>query len=349
MSTPTQNNQPPHSVPPTSSSSGHSELTTKGGGALSQLEQTATLGRISSKSGSIPFVTQGLAAIQLGPANLLNPLGHHVIGYSTYESEAALVSPEKSSRFGFRKRLSTLIKGERRPKNATAFAPPPQGPVRTGHCLHSAIGDVEGLAVAFGAPAPIQVVDVGPTVATVPAIEVQATTINLASRPHKIFLKNVNPATLKTPLPKPRTRIEKTTQLVHCYQLLSIGQSSSSASDSDELEIIPLDDAQQKWVQLNDPMEQDHLYWIIEKLVREFMEDDIKNPTAIAEIVLLGPILDRDLYRSLISCFISQFERTGLLDVTLLQGLVQLVECAFVGYLIDEDLVRIATVLSKEL
>ncbi|KAG0271029.1 hypothetical protein BGZ95_001227, partial [Linnemannia exigua] len=146
MSTPTQNNQPPRPAPPTSSSSGHSELTTEGGRVLSQLEQPATLGRISSKSGSIPSITQGLAAMQLGPANLLNPLGHHVVGYSTHESGAASVSSGKSSRFGFRKRLSAVFKRDRKAKNAAAITLPSQAPVRSGHCIHSDVDDVEALA-----------------------------------------------------------------------------------------------------------------------------------------------------------------------------------------------------------
>ncbi|KAG0358619.1 hypothetical protein BGX24_005934, partial [Mortierella sp. AD032] len=183
----------------------------------------------------------------------------------------------------------------------------------------------------------------------VPAMQVQADSVSLASFPQDIFPKNLRPATLRTPLPKPRARIEQTTQLVYCYQLLSIGQISSPASDADGFGVIPLDEAQQEWVQLLDPMELDHLGRIIEKLVRAFIEGDFKDSTAIAEMVLLGPILERELYRSVLSCFISQFEQTKLLHVTLLQGLVQLVECAFRGYLVDGDLIMIASVISKEL
>ncbi|KAG0373331.1 hypothetical protein BGX24_011837, partial [Mortierella sp. AD032] len=350
MSSHTQNNQSPHPAPPTSSSSRHSELTTEGGRALSQFEKTATLGRISLKSNAIPSITQGLAVMQLGPANLLNPLGHHVVGYSGYESDAVSASSGKSSRFGFRKRLSALIKGDRKAKNTAAIAPPPQAPIRVGHCVHSAtINNVEVLAVASGPLAYTQAVavDAWTTLVTAHTTQAQASTRNLASLLQDIFSKNVNPApvTLRTPLPKPRARIDQTTQLAHCYQLLSIGQASSQASDADELEVTPLDEAQQEWVQLIDPVEQDHLCWIIEKLGGVFMEDDFKNSTAIAEIVLLGPILEREMYRSLLSCFIGQFEQTKLLDVTLLQGIVQLVECAVVGYLVDDDLIRIATVL----
>ncbi|KAK3830298.1 MAG: hypothetical protein J3R72DRAFT_425891 [Linnemannia gamsii] len=189
MSSPTQHSQSPCPAPPTSSSSGHSEFTTEGRRAVSQLEKTGTLGCISSKSGSIPSITQGLAAMQLGPANLLNPLGHHVVGYSAYESDAVSVSLEKSSKFRFRKRLSAFSKGHRkakRAKNAAAIAPPPQAPVRSGNCVHSADSDVEALAVALGPLAPTQVSNAWTTKVTVPAIQPCRSQNSFAqtSRPH---------------------------------------------------------------------------------------------------------------------------------------------------------------------
>ncbi|KAG0272350.1 hypothetical protein BGZ95_011911, partial [Linnemannia exigua] len=228
-------------------------------------------------------------------------------------------------------------------------APPPQAPVQTGHSVHSADTDVEALAIALApTPAP-QSINTATIKVAVPTIHVQPNTIQLTSLNHKIFPKNINPATLRTPLPKPRARIEQTSQLVYCYQLLSIGHASSPASDADELEITPLDEAQQEWVNLIDLGEQDRLCWIIEKLVTVFIENAFKNSNAITEIVLLGPILERESYRSLLLCFIGQFEQIKLLDITLLTGLVQLVECASVGYLVDDDLVRIVTVLLQEL
>ncbi|KAK3820975.1 MAG: hypothetical protein J3R72DRAFT_479842 [Linnemannia gamsii] len=171
MSTPTRNNQPPRPAPPTSSSSGHSELTTEGKRSLSQLEQTAALSRISSRSSSIRSITHGLAAKQPGSADLLNPLGHHVVGYSVYKSDAVSMTSGKSSRFGFRKRLSALIKGGRKAKNADAIDPPLLAPVRTGHCVHSTVDDVEVLAIALGPPGPTQAADADTTKATVPTIQ----------------------------------------------------------------------------------------------------------------------------------------------------------------------------------
>ncbi|KAF9121716.1 hypothetical protein BGW39_010298, partial [Mortierella sp. 14UC] len=339
MSSPTQNNQPLRPVPLASSSS---QLPIDEGRALSQLEYTATLGRSSSENRTIPPITQGLAAVQLGPANLLNPLGHHVIGYTASETDAMSVSSKKSSRFGFRKRLSTLFKGHRKDKDTATVIPATAAPARSGHCIYSNDLDVEALAVALGPITPTRIVNI------VPTVQVQASPMTPALL-QEIFPMNVDPAALSTSLPKPHARIEETIQFVYDCQLLSMGQPYSLASDADEVQVIPLDEIQLAWVQLIDLIEQDRLHWIVEKLVRAFVEDDLKGPAAIAEIVLLGPSLDQEMYRTLLNCFIGQFEQDKLLDDTLLQGLVQLVECASDGYLVDDELARIAAVLFKEL
>ncbi|KAG0053947.1 hypothetical protein BGZ90_006086, partial [Linnemannia elongata] len=165
-----------------------------------------------------------------------------------------------------------------------------------------------------------------------------------------LFPKNIAKPTFKTDLPKPHARIDKTPQLVYCCSVLSKTPGKlQSTLDSDVFQDSPLDDEEKRWVQLIDPVVQERYRWLVEQLVKAFAANPLKASDAITEIVLVGPILDRDTYRSLLSCFISQFEQTAARDVTLLQGLVQLVEGAPSGYLVDDDLVRIATVLSKEL
>ncbi|KAG0374663.1 WD_REPEATS_REGION domain-containing protein, partial [Mortierella sp. AD032] len=194
-------------------------------------------------------------------------------------------SSEKSSSCGRYGGSRHIITRHIKTRNTTAIAPTPQAPVRTDHFVHSAVDDVEVLAFTSSPLAPTQAVDAGTTKVTVPTIQVQECTINIVSLRWNIFTKNVTPATPTTPLPKSRARIEQTTQLVYCCQLLSIGQASSPASVADEPEVTPLDEAQQEWVQLIDREEQNHLFWIIEKLVRAFIEDNSKDSTAIAEIV----------------------------------------------------------------
>ncbi|KAF9535986.1 hypothetical protein EC957_001029, partial [Mortierella hygrophila] len=121
----------PSSTPP-----GHSEITVNGQRVLSHLENTATLRRVSSKTSDVPTISQGLSTIQLGPANLLNPLGHRTMRDVAVDvdlrpgdtSDARSVSSGRSSRFGFRKRLSQFLKGdpkvkETAPASAASSAP----------------------------------------------------------------------------------------------------------------------------------------------------------------------------------------------------------------------------------
>ncbi|KAF9138497.1 hypothetical protein BG015_002354 [Linnemannia schmuckeri] len=120
----------------------------------------------------------------------------------------------------------------------------------------------------------------------------------------------------------------------------------------DAQEVDPLED----WLQTmeRDPIEQKRLRWMPTRLVEEFANDVTNKANAIAEVALLGPILDRETYRDLLGCFLSKFERAlmlkvVLLDVDLLQGLVQLVQSASPGYLVNDDVVRTLKILQSYL
>ncbi|KAG0274126.1 hypothetical protein BGZ95_010074 [Linnemannia exigua] len=169
----TQGNPPPRPVLPISSSSGHSELTAEGGLSLSQLEQTATLGHMSTKNRVISPISQGIAAVQPGPTNMLNPLEHHVIGYAATEGDGMLVSSGKSSKLGFRKRLSALFKGDSKDRDSATNTSPAQTPVRSGHCVHAADSDVKSLAIAMVPASFSRQVDAATTTVTSPIIQLQ--------------------------------------------------------------------------------------------------------------------------------------------------------------------------------
>src|SRR5690349_13267522 len=101
---------------------------------LSQLDNTTTLGRASLKSADVPTIAQGLAAIQLGPTSLLSPLGcrdaaadeDHGPGDA---SDAKSVSSGRSSKVGFRKRMSKLFKGDPKSKNAVPTSAASSAPI----------------------------------------------------------------------------------------------------------------------------------------------------------------------------------------------------------------------------
>ncbi|KAH7056815.1 hypothetical protein BKA57DRAFT_214105 [Linnemannia elongata] len=203
------------------------------------------------------------------------------------------------------------------------------------------------------------------------------TPLAMAKSISDIFLENMPKPVVKADLPALLDRIEVTQQLVYCCRLLINSQAVISpagaaakehtkeiVSDIPELCRMESQDSGVNGLQAwepnetecawirdigQDPVRQGHLRWLVTKVVEEFAKDDVKGPALIKEIAILGPILDRDTYRSLLSCFITKFEQDTILDVTPLQGLVQLVECASPGYLEDDDLVKTLAVSRQRL
>ncbi|KAK3841816.1 MAG: hypothetical protein J3R72DRAFT_491132 [Linnemannia gamsii] len=165
-----------------------------------------------------------------------------------------------------------------------------------------------------------------------------------------IFPYNVAPPVLTASFPLPGARIDSTLQLVYCNSILARKQEVVSAISDDPGHFNTLlEDREQAWRQGIETLEPYRLRWTVEQMVKSFAEDTLKGSAAVTEIVLLGPLLDRENYRILISCLLDKFEQPSSMDLTLLRGLVQVLECAPSGFLIGEDLVRITSVLFKEI
>ncbi|KAF9571151.1 hypothetical protein EC968_000954 [Mortierella alpina] len=156
-----------------------------------------------------------------------------------------------------------------------------------------------------------------------------------------IFSKNLCRPPDVIELPKPGERIETTPKLVLCNSLLLQEVSAD----------MPAIKEHRDWIQgiIHNRVEQDHIRRLLTRMVEEFAKDAVKGASAIREVVLLGPVLDREHYRSLLSCFITKFDQSVILDVDLLHGLVQLVQCASAGYLVEDDLVKIMSILRTRL
>ncbi|KAG0291103.1 hypothetical protein BGZ98_003142, partial [Dissophora globulifera] len=139
-------------------------------------------------------------------------------------------------------------------------------------------------------------------------------------------------------LPKIGDRIKDTPQLVLYRKLLAKAAADTTAASSSSLQSpsIPstLNTVQIEWTQEMEsyPLEKDHL--------RQLMNRMINN-----EIVLLGPVLDEKQYRSLLNCFLAEFQRDTLLNIELLQGLVQLIQDASIGFLKEDDLTQILRII----
>ncbi|KAG9067036.1 hypothetical protein KI688_012948 [Linnemannia hyalina] len=176
-----------------------------------------------------------------------------------------------------------------------------------------------------------------------------------------IFPENIAKPAVKTALPGLQNRIERTEQLLYRNMLLrqdsviSSPLSSGEEKTTDDLADAPqeptLDKAEQKWLTKvkEDPVAQDRMQWLVTKMVEAFIADATKDSTKVAEIVALGPVLQEEPYRKLLSSFIRDFGDSRILDVSLLQGLVQLVQSASPGFLVSDDLVKVLSLLRTHL
>ncbi|KAG0295123.1 hypothetical protein BGZ96_012510 [Linnemannia gamsii] len=163
-----------------------------------------------------------------------------------------------------------------------------------------------------------------------------------------IFPQNVTVPSPLVSLPPPGARLETTAQLAYCNHLLLAHLSPSLIAASIT---PPQDPAQQATIAsiLQSKEEQGYIREMTIRVIEEFVAVNVKTPEVIAEVILLGPYLDQEYHRKLLNCIIAELETARLLDVDLLQGLVQLVECAQLNYLLPEDLARILVVLRTRL
>ncbi|KAF9151533.1 hypothetical protein BG015_006554 [Linnemannia schmuckeri] len=158
-----------------------------------------------------------------------------------------------------------------------------------------------------------------------------------------IFSENVTRPGIRTGLPRLQDRIERTEQLVYCRTLLLQHSSPTPTPNLDKAELEWLEEMDK------DLEEQERLRWIATRMVEEFVQDAVKDSIKIAEIVALGPVLEKEPYRKAFSSIFGEFDNARLLDVSLLQGLVQLVQSNSAGYLEADDLVKILSILRVRL
>ncbi|KAF9276303.1 hypothetical protein BGZ88_001814, partial [Linnemannia elongata] len=125
-------------------------------------------------------------------------------------------------------------------------------------------------------------------------------------------LENVTKPTFARVIPRFQERFERTDQLVYCCTLLLQEQLPLSPSEHE----TAFSKAVLEWlVEIKkDPVERDRLQWLASRMVEKFVQDAMKDSTEIAEIVALGPILQLESYRKLLSSFLKEFGETYLLD-----------------------------------
>ncbi|KAG0363531.1 hypothetical protein BGX24_004878, partial [Mortierella sp. AD032] len=173
-----------------------------------------------------------------------------------------------------------------------------------------------------------------------------------------VFTDNLPKPALRTDLTTLLDRIEKIEQLVYYNTLLvqtsslmttaGAGEGVMNTTTTIALQMkSPLTDNELKWLDEMDknPMKKTYIRWLTTCMVVEFIQDPNKESLKIAEVVALGPVLDRESYRKLLSSIIGGFEDAQILDIDLLQGLVQLLQTASPGFLVSDDLAKIVGVL----
>ncbi|KAG0375296.1 hypothetical protein BGX24_009305 [Mortierella sp. AD032] len=150
------------------------------------------------------------------------------------------------------------------------------------------------------------------------------------------------------PVPELCSRFDNTTQLAFCANLLKSRPPSSFSSGGIVADIGP---EWQSWKASAEEAEgeKDRILELVQDVVVKFINDTIKGSEVLAEVLLLGPVLDRPLYRRLLTCLINEFEGAKLLNATQLRALIKLVQSASIDYLDPDDLVRILAILRTRL
>ncbi|KAF9148999.1 hypothetical protein BG015_009232, partial [Linnemannia schmuckeri] len=163
------------------------------------------------------------------------------------------------------------------------------------------------------------------------------------------FPQNITAPVLPFALsPSGLSRLKATTQLAYCNNLLRAHLTSPSAAESIKAALTASQRASVNAI-LEDEEEQNRIRWLTTRVVEEFAADTLKTSATISEVLLLGPYLDQEHHRKLVNIFIDEFKNTALLDIDLLQGLVQLVQCAAPDYLLPDDLVKTLGILRVRL
>ncbi|KAF9911698.1 hypothetical protein BX616_010520 [Lobosporangium transversale] len=167
------------------------------------------------------------------------------------------------------------------------------------------------------------------------------TTHSIAVIPSDIFDRDVTQATFKCNLPDPDTPLNNTQQLAYCLTLLSTAQQPLKDLTAQE----------QEWSSATskDQDENARLYNLASDVIAVFIEDDIKTEAAVAEVVMLAPVLKHEQYRKVLMTLVNGISQNIMLATYLLEGLAQLIQHASPGYLDSDDLVNILNTLNSRL
>ncbi|KAG0046913.1 hypothetical protein BGZ83_007941 [Gryganskiella cystojenkinii] len=157
-------------------------------------------------------------------------------------------------------------------------------------------------------------------------------------------LSNASTLSASSPMvPTPTSSSSTSTLTTSVSTQLSSSPTAVPASQIDISAIIkPFNERELEWAEKvkDSPEEKERIQLLLIEVVRQFINDDLKDLDAIQEVVLVAPALNKDHYRRLLEHFLKKLDNASLMDVPLLQGLVQLVQVAPLGHLRDDDMIR---------
>ncbi|KAG0053542.1 hypothetical protein BGZ83_000895 [Gryganskiella cystojenkinii] len=156
-----------------------------------------------------------------------------------------------------------------------------------------------------------------------------------------IFTKDYLPPLPPYTLPRPDERLVNSRQLANCLGLLQ----------ASPLPDVPVNSSARTWTEITrkNPMEQERLQTMATDLIRAYFRDELKDAKAIAEVVCLAPVLEKEDYRTLLSHLVDGIEGSSLLHIQSLEGLAQLLQGTPSRYLHADDLVKILDLLNSRL
>ncbi|KAF9979998.1 hypothetical protein BGZ65_005702, partial [Modicella reniformis] len=175
-----------------------------------------------------------------------------------------------------------------------------------------------------------------------PSLDQDTRNCDTATIPPHIFAENKQPPTMAFKMPEPDERLNDTPQLAYCIGMLKAWHSSPGNITEPVI---------RDWLRAveNDEEEKDRLRKLVTDLIRAFANDELKDAKAVAEVVCLAPILEKDSFRDLLRQLFSGVEHSSLLDFYQLEGLAQVIQNAAPDYLEPADLVKILEHLSDRL
>jgi len=164
---------------------------------------------------------------------------------------------------------------------------------------------------------------------------------DIAHTPRQIFVENIQTSAIVFNLPEPDERLGSTTELAYCLSLLQ------SSFKPDEIVDMTTRNWFQSTAENND--EQERLKLLATDVIREFKRDELKDTTAITEVLYLAPVLDKYTYRDLLRDFFTMIDQSSLLVIHQIEGLARLIQDAKPGYLDADDLVKTLKLLNTRL